>query len=128
MNRLITIRQLDGMEDHFSDSDLPLTIGSGPENHLRLQGSDELSAYIDDAQGHLFIQPADSLSALLLHNDRQLTESAWLKSGDSLRSGKVVARYERSGERIIFDVVEERSGESPVLSPPISRMAVRVGS
>ncbi|MBT8355713.1 MAG: PEGA domain-containing protein [Desulfofustis sp.] len=118
MNRLITIRQLDGMEDHFSDSDLPLTIGSGPENHLRLQGSDELSAYIDDAQGHLFIQPADSLSALLLHNDRQLTESAWLKSGDCLRSGKVVARYERSGERIIFDVVEERSGESPVLSPP----------
>ena len=96
MNRLITISQLDGTEDHFSDSDLPLAIGSGPENHLRLHGCDELVAYIDDAQGHLFIQPADITSALLLHNNRQLSESAWLKSGDSLRSGKIVVHYERS--------------------------------
>ena len=118
MNRLITIRQLDGTEDHFSDSDLPLTIGSGPDNHLRLQGGDERSAYIDDAQGHLFVQPAEGLSMVLLHNDRQLTESAWLKSGDSLCSGKLIVRYERSGDRIIFSVSEERASDSPVLSPP----------
>ena len=118
MNRLITIRQLDGTEEHFSDSYLPLTIGSGPDNHLRLQGSDEITAFIDDAQGHLFIQPAAGLSTVLLHNDRQLTESAWLKSGDSLRSGKLLVRYERSGDRIGFSVVEERASDSPVLSPP----------
>ncbi len=118
MNRLIMIRQLDGTEKQFSDRDLPLTIGSGPEDHLRLQGGDEPTAYIDDAQGHLFIQPADGLSTVLLHNDRQLTESAWLKSGDSLRSGNQIVRYERSGDRIVFSVVEERDGDSPVLSPP----------
>ena len=57
-------------------------------------------------------------ATVLLHNDRQLTESAWLKSGDNLRSGELVVRYERSGDRIVFSVVEERASDSPVLSPP----------
>lgn len=118
MSRFITITQVDGAEDQFSDRDLPLTIGSGPDNHIRMKGSAEPAAYIDDAQGHLFIQPAEHLAVPLLHNDRQLTESAWLKSGDTLRCGPFLARFERSGDRIVFRVAEERAADSPVLSPP----------
>ena len=118
MTRLITIRQLDGTENQLSDIDLPLTVGAGSENHLRLPISDPVAAYIDDAQGHLFVQPAGSLSTALLHNDRTLTESAWLKSGDLLRCGSAVIRFERSGDRIVFTVAEAQAADSPILSPP----------
>ena len=66
--------QVDGSEDHFSDRDLPLSIGSAPGNHIQLPDSDQQAAYIDDAQGHLFVQPAAHLAVPLLHNDRQLLE------------------------------------------------------
>lgn len=118
MTRLITIRQLDGSEDQLSDSDLPLTIGADSESHLRLPISDRVAAYIDDAQGHLFVQPAASLTSVLLHNDRSLTESAWLKSGDLLHCGQAAVRFERSGDRIVFTATEAQPADLPVLSPP----------
>lgn len=118
MTRFITIRQVDGSEDHFSDRDLPLSIGSAPGNHIQLPGSDQQAAYIDDAQGHLFVQPAAHLAVPLLHNDRQLLESTWLKSKDRLSCEAFVISYERSGDRILFRVAEERGGEAPILSPP----------
>ena len=118
MTRFITIRQVDGSEDHFSDRDLPLSIGSAPGNHIQLPDSDQQAAYIDDAQGHLFVQPAAHLAVPLLHNDRQLLESTWLKSKDRLSCESFVISYERSGDRIFFRVAEERGGEAPILSPP----------
>ena len=118
MSRFITIIQLDGTQSQLSDGDLPLTVGSTSENQILLPGGDQLAAYIDDAQGHLFIQPAEQLTIPLLHNDRELTESVWLKSADTLRSGPLVIHYERSGDRVVFRVVRERAADSPVLSPP----------
>ena len=118
MTRFITIRQVDGSEDHFSDRDLPLSIGSAPGNHIQLPGSDQQAAYIDDAQGHLFVQPAAHLAVPLLHNDRQLLESTWLKSKDRLSCESFAISYERSGDRILFQVAEERGGDAPILSPP----------
>ena len=118
MTRFITIRQVDGSEDHFSDRDLPLSIGSAPGNHIQLPDSDQQAAYIDDAQGHLFVQPAAHLAVPLLHNDRQLLESTWLKSKDRLSSESFEISYERSGDRLLFRVAEERGGEAPILSPP----------
>jgi len=118
LTRFITIRQVDGSEDHFSDRDLPLSIGSAPGNHIQLPDSDQQAAYIDNAQGHLFVQPAAHLAVPLLHNDRQLLESTWLKSKDRLSSESFVIIYERSGDRLLFRVAEERGGEAPILSPP----------
>ncbi len=118
MTRFITIMQVDGSEDHFSDRDLPLSIGSAPGNHIQLPDIDQQAAYIDDAQGHLFVQPAAHLAVPLLHNDRQLLESTWLKSKDRLSSESFVIIYERSGDRLLFRVAEERGGEAPILSPP----------
>ncbi|MGI9537403.1 MAG: PEGA domain-containing protein, partial [Desulfocapsaceae bacterium] len=119
MSRFITIRQVDGSEKQYSDGDLPLTIGSAPGNHIQLPGGDQQAAYIDDAQGHLFIQPAENLTVPLLHNDRQLLESAWLKSKDRVWCKSFVIHYERSGDRIHFSVAEEHDAESPVLTPPL---------
>ncbi len=119
MNSSILIIQADGSEHHAEERDLPLRLGSRADSHIILPGADPLTAYIGDARGHLFIQPAGNITKPLLHNDRLLTESAWLKSNDRLRSESFVVEYRRSGERITFSVDgADREAAFPELSPP----------
>lgn len=119
LKRFIVVRQLDGTEQQFTEKELPLTIGSGPDNHIIMPGSDSVGAYIEDAQGHLFLQAAKHNTRPLFHNDRHLIESIWLKSNDQLRYGSCVLDYERSGDCIEFSVSKApEKSEAPVLSPP----------
>ena len=119
MKRFITVKQLDGSEQHYTDADLPLIVGSGPDSHIKLSDADTSAAYIEDAQGHLFIQAGSQIRKPLVHNDHLLSESAWLKSKDQLSSESSVIHYELSGDRILFTVAEliQHSG-NPSLSPP----------
>ncbi|MBT8333927.1 MAG: PEGA domain-containing protein [Deltaproteobacteria bacterium] len=119
MKRFITVNQLDGTEQQFTDADLPLTVGSGSDSHIRIPESDIIAAYIGDAQGHLFIQAAPHTATSLFHNDRLLTESVWLKSKDQLSSESSVVHYELSGDRIVFSVFTSSSKSAiPTLLPP----------
>lgn len=119
MNRSILVRQADGSEHQFEQHDLPLRLGSGPDSHIILPGADPEVAYIGDARGHLFIQPADDSEYPLLHNDRLLSASAWLKSNDQVSGKSFVVEYRRSGDRISFDVISAERTVSPTpLSPP----------
>lgn len=119
MKRFITIQQSDGSKLHLTEADMPLVAGSGDDVHIRFPDGPSKAAYIGDAQGHLFIQPFQGLDAPLFHNDRHLTESAWLKSGDQIRSGHAVVHYELRGDRLQFTVTEAESGLSEkMLSPP----------
>lgn len=119
MKRFITVKQLDGSEQHYTDADLPLIVGSGPDSHIKLSDADASAAYIEDAQGHLFIQAGSQIRKPLFHNDHLLSESVWLKSKDQLSSKSSVIHYELSGDRILFTVAEliQHSG-NPSLSPP----------
>jgi len=120
LKRFFFVRQLDGSEQELTESDLPLTVGSGPDNHIVLPGSAPVGAYIGISRGHLFVQPAAHSVEPLFHNDRLLTESVWLKSNDHLRCRAHVLGYERSGDRSIFSVSPAaREPASPVLSPPL---------
>ncbi len=120
MNRFILVRQVDGSEHHFSDKDLPLRLGSQADNHIVLPGTDPVTAYIGEARGHLFVQPVERAGSPLLHNDRRLSKSVWLKSKDQLRGDLVVVDYQRSGDRISFSVNEaDQDFLSPELSPPL---------
>ena len=119
MKRFITVKQLDGTEQQFTDADLPLTLGSGPDCQIRIPESDTIAAYIEDAQGHLFIQAAPHTVKSLFHNDRLLTESVWLKSKDQLSSESSVVHYELSGDRIVFSVYTSPvKSVKPTLLPP----------
>ncbi len=120
MKRFFIVRQLDGSEQQYTENDLPLTVGSGADNHIILPASDPVGAYIEMSQGHLFVQPAAHQNEPLFHNDRLLTESVWLKSNDQMRCRSYAIGYERSGDRSIFSVVQSvREPVSPVLSPPL---------
>lgn len=120
MKRFFIVRQLDGSEQQFTENDLPLTVGSGADNHIVLPASEPVGAYIEISQGHLFVQPAAQHIEPLFHNDRLLNESVWLKSNDQMRCRSYVIRYERSGDRSIFSVVQaDQEPVSPVLSPPL---------
>lgn len=119
MKRFITIQQSDGSKLHLTEADMPLVAGSGDDVHIRFPDGPSEAAHIGDARGHLFIEPSRGLDTPLFHNDRHLTESAWLKSGDQIRSGHTVVQYELRGDRFQFTVTEAESGLSAkMLSPP----------
>jgi hypothetical protein len=56
LKRFITVKLIDGSERHFTETDLPLSVGAGSDCQIELPGCDETAAYIGESQGHLFIQ------------------------------------------------------------------------
>lgn len=119
MKRFITIQQSGGSKLQLTEADMPLVVGSGADAHIRLPDGAPEAAHIGDTQGHLFIQPSQGHETPLFHNDRYLTDSAWLKSGDQIRSDRAVVKYELSGDRFNFTVTDAESRSSDkALSPP----------
>jgi len=119
LKRSVIIYQSDGTERHFTEGDTPLIIGSGTEAHIRLSGVAPEVAYIGNAEGHLFLQPVEGSDPVLFHNNRYLTGSVWLKSGDEFRSSRTGVRYEMKGDCLIFTVAVVESGVSEKeLRPP----------
>jgi len=99
---------------------MPLVIGSGTDAHIRFSGVAPEVAYIGDEGGHLFLQPVEGSDLVLFHNNRYITGSVWLKSGDEFRSGQISVRYEMKGDCLIFTVTVIESGASEkVLIPPV---------
>ena len=119
MSRYFLIHSAGGAEYHYSDEDLPLTIGAGHDAHIPIAGGNEVEAYIGESRGHLFLQPATAASPSVFHNDEIVTTSVWIKSGDTIRIGNKVLTYSVSGDRIIITVVEQQAGEAPVIVPPV---------
>lgn len=88
----------------FSDTDLPLEIG-GKEGHVQLESVQEVIGYIGDSKGHLFFQPAER-ALQVLHNDRNVQTSVWIKSGDITRIGDHLVQYAISGDRVEICILD----------------------
>jgi formylglycine-generating enzyme required for sulfatase activity len=120
LSKFIVIKQLDGTEQQFVETDLPVVIGSHENSHVRLPGVDPVCGYIARDKGHFYIQPSSSKEELLFHNDHFLTSSAWLKSNDRIRVGHYLVLYSLSGDRLTITVTETAE-EQPLpddLQPP----------
>ncbi len=102
MSRLFEIRDSKGSR-HCSENDLPLVIGTSPDSHILLEYGQEIEGYIDDSNGHLFFQPADSASQIF-HNNQLITSSTWIKSDDTTRLGKSFLHYYISGDLVEIQV------------------------
>ena len=119
MKRFITVKLIDGSERHFTETDLPLSVGAGSDCQIELPGCDETAAYIGESQGHLFIQVAADKRLPLFHNDRLLSDSVWLKAHDRLSSESAQVVYGLSGDRASFSVSAlQNQPDAPPLSPP----------
>ena len=98
MSRLIEIYDKRGTRQ-FSDSDLPLAIGSDESSQIYLPGSLAVEGYIGESKGFLFLQPAKG-STPFYHNSQHIEASTWIKSGDTTRIGPFLLHYAISGARM----------------------------
>lgn len=118
MSRLLEIYGLDQVT-RLDESSLPLVIGTDPSAQIRLEGDGGTLAWLGESRNHLFLQPAAGAAELqpIYHNDQPLTNSVWLKSGDTLRWGLFLIRWELSGRRVEIRV--SRLSTEP-LTPPVA--------
>ncbi|GEM_PF-49202 len=77
--------------------DLPLIIGGGAGSNIAIAGLPDRTLLIDEYQGHLFLQPLVT-DPPILHNNRKISASVWLKSGDTVRIDDTLLEFEISGE------------------------------
>lgn len=124
LKRYITITQLDGSQKQLSGDSLPITIGNSPDADISIPEGDQVSAYVGDSQGHLFIQPSENRTVPFFHNNRILSESRWLKSNDTIQSGNIHIDYLKKGDILLFTVKEQalqevsRHSLKPPSEPP----------
>ncbi len=123
MSRLIEIYGLDEPDElrRLDETSLPLVIGSDASDHIRLPGQSGTIAYVGESRSHLFLQPAEGSPVhSLYHNDDPVTDSVWVKSGDTTRIGEFLIRWHLSGRRVEIRVVRSSPQEVP---PPIAPSA-----
>ena len=113
MSRLIEILDSRGSAQ-YTDTDLPLAIGSGSGAHILLQEGNDVEAYIGLSQGYLFIQPAEE--SAIYHNDNHIDVSTWIKSGDTSMIGSSLLQYIVSGD--LVEIRVSRVDDHKVLLPP----------
>jgi len=112
--------------------ELPIRVGGTGRAGLVIPGisDDQLIAIIALADGHAYIQPADSTRAIF-HNDERLTDSAWLKSGDRVQIADSILSWEVQGDRVLIrvqphqlDTVQLRPPQKGPVTPPNDSLPV----
>ena len=116
MNRVYIIHDARG-ERRLEEQDLPLSVGGTEQDGIVLPGlpATVAVAHIGLAEGHAFIQPAQT-DTRLFHNHEYLSASKWLKSGDVVEVGESVIHWKVQGDQVSISV-HEREAE-PALVPP----------
>ena len=90
----------DGELHRYLEDDLPLVIGTGEGAHIRVAAGKAVEARIGLHEGgYLYLQPASGATDVF-HNDKLITDSAWIKSGDRTRIGDQILQYRISGDRV----------------------------
>ncbi len=102
----------------IAETELPLSIGGRQHGGIVLPGApaEQLFAYLALSQGHIYLQPAGQESVVFL-NDEQLSDSAWLKSGDQIQVGESLIQWTVKGDKVLLDVLRQTDTQS--LKPPL---------
>jgi len=104
-------------ERHASEAELPLCVGGELHGDVVLPEvpAEAVLAYIAQADGHAYIQPADA-SEPLFHNHELLTDSRWLKSGDQVQAGEALLDWTVKGDQVF--ITARLRPAAVALSPP----------
>ena len=112
--------------------ELPVRVGGANRAGIVIPGiaDDQLIAIIALADGHAYIQPAESAHTIF-HNDERLTDSAWLKSGDRVHIADSILSWEVQGDRVLIsvqphqlDTVQLRPPQKGPVAPPNDSLPV----
>jgi len=89
----------------LDELELPVRVGGVKFDGIVIPGieDNQLIATIALADGHAYIQPAESAPAVF-HNDERLTDSAWLKSGDRVQIADSILSWDIQGDRVLISV------------------------
>ena len=122
------IRELD-QEREVAEENFPLVVGGPPSADILLKDLPVHTdaAYIGLADGHPFVQAADSETPVLL-NDEKLQGSVWLYHGDTLRVGSHQICMQVENHEIVFYVSESETAQkapSPI-PPSVSGEPIRI--
>ena len=121
-----------GGEGKLVELELPIRVGGTNQTGIVIPGiaDDQLIAIIALADGHAYIQPADS-ARTIFHNDERLTDSAWLKSGDRVQIADSIVAWEVLGDRVLIsvhahrlDTVQPRPPQKAPPTPPNDSLPV----
>ncbi len=108
-------------EHQLGEQDLPLAVGGSDQEGIVLPNlpADALVAHVGLAEGHAFIQPAQT-DLQLFHNHEHLTASRWLKSGDLIEVAESAIHWRVRGDQVEIRVRERQAVEGlvPPASPP----------
>lgn len=125
MSRLYFIQDEHGTH-RLENQAMPLVVGNTEEATIKLADVPEglIVAYIAEADGHPYIQPAQTQQAIF-HNHRHISESSWLKSGDWIQVGNSTLHWQVKGDQVFIHVgtVDEQAVPLPQPSqtvPPTS--------
>ena len=118
MKRVYFVHDARG-ERRLDEHELPLAVGGGEHAAILVPGLavDSVVAHIALAEGHAFIQPAET-DAQLFHNHEHLTDSKWLKSGDVVEVGESAIHWSVQGDQVEIQVLQRP--QTPHLVPPAS--------
>lgn len=119
MSRIFEISTTEGTR-RFSDSDLPLSIGSGRDVHIPLLagGAQKKIAWLAESRGYLFLQAVEE-GEPVYHNDELLQNSSvWIKSGDTTRAGNTLLDWVIVGDRV--EIRLRPLGENVLTPPPMA--------
>jgi formylglycine-generating enzyme required for sulfatase activity len=118
LSRVYFIHDAQG-ERQLGEQEMPLPVGGAQHGGIVVPGlSDgEVVAYIGLAEGHAFIQPAETATQLF-HNHEHMSASRWLKSGDLVEVGGSLIYWNVQGDQVEIRVRPRVA--SPVLEPPAS--------
>ena len=102
---------------HVAEITLPLNIGGKRLGGIVLPGAppEQLFGYLAISEGHVYLQPASDEFAVYL-NDEQLSDSAWLKSGDRIQIEDAQISWTVKGDKVLIEVLKQASDQS--LRPP----------
>jgi len=118
LSRVYFIRDAQG-ERQLGEHELPLPVGGVQHGGIVLPElpDADVVAYIGLAEGHAFVQPAQT-NVQLFHNYEHVTASKWLKSGDVIEVAGSLIHWNVQGDQVEIDVRQRMA--SPVLEPPSS--------
>lgn len=92
-----------GHQAEYTEDNLPFTVGEKGQCDIGLASCPGTIGLIGAEGGHLFFQPVDS-DQTLFFNSRQITSSAWLKSGDRIEVGNSVVLFSVAGDCYTFSI------------------------
>ncbi len=118
MSRDYFIYDADGPGE-LTGLELPIRVGGTNQLGIVVPGiaDDQLVAVIALADGHAYIQPAESTQTIF-HNDARLIDSAWLKSGDRVQIAGSILSWEVQGDRVLISVQPHKPDAVQLRPPP----------